>query len=108
MLTENEEAIGAALYKDLHKHKNEVVLGELVPSKEEVNDALQHLDDWARDEKVTPALVNRVGVTCLKRKEPKGKFMFCKRVWESGSLGHNGVRESFFKVEERHDSQMTA
>jgi len=63
-----------ALYKDLRRHKNESILGEVIPSKEEINDALEHLEEWAKDEKVVPALVNRVGVTCLKRKEPKGKL----------------------------------
>ncbi|KAF9934718.1 Aldehyde dehydrogenase [Linnemannia zychae] len=72
LIDENEDLFIEALKKDLHKHKNESLLGELVPSKEEVNDALNHLEEWAKDEKVTPALVNRVGVTCLKRKEPKG------------------------------------
>ena len=74
-MDDNEDLINAALFKDLHKHKNECVLGELVPSKEEINDALKHLNEWAKDEKVTPALINKVGVTCLKRKEPKGKFV---------------------------------
>lgn len=72
MLDENTDAICDALYKDLRKHKNETILGELIPTKEEINDALEHLEEWAKDEKVTPALVNKMGVTCIKRKEPKG------------------------------------
>ena len=61
-----------ALFKDLHKHKNESCLGELFPTKEEINDALEHLDEWAKDEKVNPSLVNKFGVNCVVRKEPKG------------------------------------
>ncbi|KAG0319236.1 Aldehyde dehydrogenase, partial [Linnemannia gamsii] len=72
LIDDNTDLIIEALKKDLHKHKNETILGELIPSKEEINDALEHLEEWAKDEKVVPALVNRVGVTCLKRKEPKG------------------------------------
>ncbi|KAF9929380.1 Aldehyde dehydrogenase [Mortierella antarctica] len=75
LLDDNTDQICEALYKDLRKHKNECILGELVPSKEEINDALEHLEEWAKDVKVTPALVNRVGVTCLKRKEPKGSVL---------------------------------
>ncbi|KAF9910054.1 Aldehyde dehydrogenase [Linnemannia zychae] len=72
LVDENTDVIIEALKKDLHKHKNETLLGELVPAKEEINDALEHLEEWAQDEKVVPALINRVGVSCLKRKEPKG------------------------------------
>jgi acyl-CoA reductase-like NAD-dependent aldehyde dehydrogenase len=73
LLDENNQQICDAVYKDLHKHKNESNLGEIIPSKQEINDALDHLDEWAKDEHVKPALVNRFGVQCLKRKEPKGK-----------------------------------
>ncbi|KAF9373688.1 Aldehyde dehydrogenase [Podila verticillata] len=75
LLDENTDAICDALYKDLRKHKNETILGELIPTKEEINDALEHLEEWAKDEKVTPALVNKMGVTCVKRKEPKGSTL---------------------------------
>ncbi|KAF9090035.1 Aldehyde dehydrogenase [Mortierella sp. GBA35] len=75
LVDENSDLIAEALHKDLRKHKNEMFLGELVPAKEEINDALEHLEEWAKDEKVVPALVNRVGVTCLKRKEPKGAVL---------------------------------
>ncbi|KAF9584209.1 hypothetical protein BGW38_007228 [Lunasporangiospora selenospora] len=73
LLDDNTDQICEALYKDLRKHRNEASLGELVPSKEEINDALEHLDEWAKDEHVSPSLVNRMGVQCIKRKEPKGK-----------------------------------
>ncbi|KAG0360076.1 Aldehyde dehydrogenase 3 member B1, partial [Gamsiella multidivaricata] len=41
-------------------------------SKEEINDALEHLEEWAKDEYIEPSLINKYGVTCLVRKEPKG------------------------------------
>ncbi|KAI8348473.1 aldehyde dehydrogenase 3 family, member B1 [Mortierella sp. GBAus27b] len=75
LLDENNQQICDAIHKDLHKHKNESNLGEIIPSKQEINDALDHLDEWAKDEHVKPALVNRFGVQCLKRKEPKGSVL---------------------------------
>ncbi|KAG0333375.1 Aldehyde dehydrogenase [Podila humilis] len=71
LLDENTDAICDALYKDLRKHKNESILGEIIPSKEEINDALEHLEEWAKDTKVSPSFVN-TGATTIKRKEPKG------------------------------------
>ncbi|KAF9368231.1 hypothetical protein BGX21_006726, partial [Mortierella sp. AD011] len=71
LLDENTDAFIEAVHKDLRKHKNETTLGEIIPTKEEINDALEHLDEWAKDEVVNPSLVNKFGTTCLKRKEPK-------------------------------------
>ncbi|KAF9917892.1 Aldehyde dehydrogenase [Lobosporangium transversale] len=76
LLDENQDAICDAVFKDLHKHRNETQLGEIAPSKEEIRDALEHVDEWARDEKVAPfSLVNKFGVTCYMRKEPKGSTL---------------------------------
>ncbi|KAF9197614.1 Aldehyde dehydrogenase [Haplosporangium sp. Z 27] len=75
LLDENTDAIVEAVNKDLRKHRNETMLGEIVPSKEEINDALEHLDEWAKDERVSPAFVNKIGSVCLKRKEPKGSTL---------------------------------
>ncbi|KAF9955729.1 Aldehyde dehydrogenase [Modicella reniformis] len=75
LLDDNTDQICDAVYKDLHKNKMESILGELIPSKEEINDALEHLDEWAKDEHVKPSLPNRFGVTCLTRKEPKGTVL---------------------------------
>ncbi|KAK3820348.1 MAG: Aldehyde/histidinol dehydrogenase, partial [Benniella sp.] len=74
LLDENQDAICEALYKDLHKHKNEALLAEISTSKEEINTTLEHLEEWARDEKVTPSMVNQ-DATCLRRKEPKGSTL---------------------------------
>ncbi|KAI1318775.1 Aldehyde dehydrogenase [Mortierella claussenii] len=76
LLDDNQETLCEAVYKDLHKHKNETQLGEIVPSKEEVADALEHLEEWAKDEKVSAqSIVNKFGVECYKRKEPKGSVL---------------------------------
>ncbi|KAF9119220.1 hypothetical protein BGX30_004011, partial [Mortierella sp. GBA39] len=71
LIDDNTDALCDALYMDLRKHKNEATLGELITTKEEINDALVHLEEWARDERTTPSFINRVGTTCIKRKEPK-------------------------------------
>ncbi|KAF9438088.1 Aldehyde dehydrogenase [Entomortierella beljakovae] len=75
MLDENTDALVEAVHKDLRKHRNETMLAEIVPTKEEINDALEHLDEWAKDERVTPSLLNKFGVDCIKRKEPKGNTL---------------------------------
>ncbi|KAK3831507.1 MAG: aldehyde dehydrogenase 3 family, member B1 [Linnemannia gamsii] len=75
LVDENTDALCDVLYKDLRKHRNEAILGELVTVKEEISDALVHLEEWAKDERTTPSLMNRVGTTCIKRKEPKGAVL---------------------------------
>ncbi|KAF9932143.1 Aldehyde dehydrogenase [Linnemannia zychae] len=72
LIDENTDTLCDALYKDLRKSRNEAILGEFVTVKEDINDALVHLEEWAKDERTTPALMNRFGTTCIKRKEPKG------------------------------------
>ncbi|OAQ27317.1 aldehyde dehydrogenase family 3 member B1 [Linnemannia elongata AG-77] len=75
LIDDNTDALCDALYMDLRKHKYEATLGELITAKEEINDALVHLEEWARDEQTTPSFINRVGTTCIKRKEPKGAVL---------------------------------
>ncbi|KAF9543781.1 Aldehyde dehydrogenase [Mortierella hygrophila] len=75
LIDDNTDALCDALYMDLRKHKNEATLGELITTKEEINDALVHLEEWAKDERTTPSFINRVGTTCIKRKEPKGAVL---------------------------------
>ncbi|KAF9100800.1 Aldehyde dehydrogenase [Mortierella sp. GBA35] len=75
LIDDNTEAFCDSLYKDLRKHRNETILGELVTTKEEINDALVHLEEWAKDERTNPSLINRVGTVCIKRKEPKGAVL---------------------------------
>ncbi|KAF9111695.1 Aldehyde dehydrogenase [Mortierella sp. AM989] len=75
LLDENTDALVEAVNKDLRKHRNETMLGEIVPTKEEINDALEHLEEWAKEERVVPSLVNKIGSICLKRKEPKGSTL---------------------------------
>ncbi|KAI1314998.1 Aldehyde dehydrogenase [Mortierella claussenii] len=72
LLDENVEELCEAVHKDLRKPRIETILAEILVSKEEINDALNHLDEWTKEEHVDAALVNRLGTICVKRKEPKG------------------------------------
>ncbi|KAF9105116.1 Aldehyde dehydrogenase [Mortierella sp. AM989] len=75
LVDENENLLYDVLFKDLRKNKDECFLGEIVHVKEEINHALLHLDDWAKDERTKPSLVNDIGTICIKRKEPKGNVL---------------------------------
>ncbi|KAF9169971.1 Aldehyde dehydrogenase [Mortierella sp. AD011] len=74
LLDDNTDELCQAVAKDLHKHKTETMM-EILAAKEEINEALNDFRKWAKDEKVTPALVNRFGTVCYKRKEPKGSVL---------------------------------
>ncbi|KAG0217715.1 Aldehyde dehydrogenase [Mortierella sp. GBA43] len=74
LLDENENQLCQAVHKDLRKNKHEVVTGEICTSKEEITTTLVHLEEWARDEKTSPSLVNQDS-TCIRRKEPKGSTL---------------------------------
>ncbi|KAF9357171.1 Aldehyde dehydrogenase [Mortierella sp. AD094] len=74
LLDENIDALCQAVSKDVCKHKNETMM-EILAAREEINDALNRFREWAKEEKVSPALVNRFGTTCYKRKEPKGSVL---------------------------------
>ncbi|KAF9181376.1 Aldehyde dehydrogenase [Haplosporangium sp. Z 27] len=75
LVDENTDALCDAVNKDLHKHKSETTMGEILTSKEDINDALKGFRKWAKDEKISPSLINRFGVSCYKRKEPKGSVL---------------------------------
>ncbi|CAG8735959.1 15069_t:CDS:2, partial [Racocetra fulgida] len=47
MVDENEQAFCDALYKDLHKHKYESLIGELAWVKQEALDTISNLKSWA-------------------------------------------------------------
>ncbi|KAF9357172.1 Aldehyde dehydrogenase [Mortierella sp. AD094] len=53
----------------------EFLVGEIIPCKEDIHDVLEHLEDWTKDERVRPSFAHRFGITCLKRKEPKGSVL---------------------------------
>ncbi len=55
-LKSNEEAIFDALWKDLHKSREEALLTELSIVYGEINYALRHLNRWTRDKRVRPNL----------------------------------------------------
>ncbi|ABP52563.1 aldehyde dehydrogenase family protein [Salinispora tropica] len=57
MLTENESAFEAALWKDLRKNRAEAQLTEISIVLAEINHALRHLRQWARPTRVPVPLV---------------------------------------------------
>lgn len=58
ILLEQEEEIYAALYKDLHKSREEVWATELGILIAEINHAIDHLKSWMRPKRVGTNLVN--------------------------------------------------
>ncbi|CAG8759617.1 25458_t:CDS:2, partial [Racocetra persica] len=69
MLDENEQAFSDALYKDLHKHKYESLLGELAWVKQEALDTISNLKSWAEPNYVKVNLGYAMN-KCHIRKEP--------------------------------------
>ncbi|KAF9562711.1 Aldehyde dehydrogenase [Mortierella alpina] len=72
LVDDNVDQLCEAMFQDLRKPRFEAEAMELLALKREINDALLHLDEWVKDERTTPSLINRLGSVCLKRKEPKG------------------------------------
>ncbi|KAF9940601.1 Aldehyde dehydrogenase [Mortierella alpina] len=75
LVDDNVDRLCEALYHDLRKPRFEAEAMELLVLKQEINDALLHLDEWVKDERTKPSLINRFGSICLKRKEPKGTVL---------------------------------
>ncbi|KAG0196671.1 Aldehyde dehydrogenase [Mortierella sp. GBA30] len=75
MLDENTEEFCEALYQDLKKPRFESLIAEVYGTKQDIYDAMVHLNEWAKDERTAPSLLNRFGTTCIKRKEPKGTVL---------------------------------
>ncbi|RIA98614.1 aldehyde dehydrogenase family 3 member B1-like protein [Glomus cerebriforme] len=71
LLDENEQEICDALYKDLHKHKTESLLGEINVIKQDCLDAIEHLDEWASPEYVKVGVAFKLN-RCHIRKDPVG------------------------------------
>ncbi|CAG8572983.1 1031_t:CDS:2 [Cetraspora pellucida] len=71
MIDENEQAFCDALYKDLHKHKYESLLGELAWVKQEALDTTSSLKNWAEPNYVKVNLGYMMN-KCHVRKEPVG------------------------------------
>ncbi|KAF9959891.1 Aldehyde dehydrogenase [Mortierella alpina] len=75
LVDDNVDRLCEAMYNDLRKPRFEGEAMELLKLKTDINDALVHLDEWVKDERTKPSLVNRLGTVCLKRKEPKGTVL---------------------------------
>ena len=72
MIEENKDRIVAALYQDLHRHRQETIISDCAMIQNDILQTLRNLDKWMQDEKPTKwDLVNFMGGTTI-RKEPKG------------------------------------
>ncbi|KAF9287909.1 hypothetical protein BGZ68_001114 [Mortierella alpina] len=75
LVDDNVDRLCEAMYSDLRKPRFEGEAMELLSLKQDINDALLHLEEWVKDERTKPSPVNRLGSVCLKRKEPKGTVL---------------------------------
>lgn len=71
LLTEGKEAMSEALYADLHRSRFESHLIELNIVEHEVQEALDHLDDWMAPEAKPTNLLNQPASSAVKR-DPLG------------------------------------
>ncbi len=74
LVTEHGDELLEAVYKDLHKNKNETCLMELNMIKSEIGDHINHLDEWMAPQKVSVALINAMD-GCQTRAEPLGTVL---------------------------------
>ncbi|KIW09013.1 hypothetical protein, variant [Verruconis gallopava] len=72
MMEDNKERICKALYDDLHKHKQESVMADIVAVQHDILDTIKNFDAWTKDEKPFrfDPLNFMMGTTV--RKEPLG------------------------------------
>lgn len=70
-IKDNEQAICDAIYADFKKVKVDVLLSEIKPVLQEINDALKNLYAWSEDKKVSTPLY-LLGAKGKIKKEPKG------------------------------------
>ncbi|KAJ6105074.1 Aldehyde dehydrogenase C-terminal [Penicillium sp. IBT 16267x] len=72
MVEENKDRIAAALYDDLHRHRQEAIFSDCAGVQKDVLRTLKRLDEWMKDDKPTRwDIINFMGGTTV-RKEPKG------------------------------------
>lgn len=72
LIEDSKDRICAALYTDLHRHKQETYLSDCAMVQKDILHTLAKLDEWTKDEKPTRwDLINFMGGTIV-RKEPKG------------------------------------
>ncbi|HYX37760.1 MAG TPA: aldehyde dehydrogenase family protein [Oligoflexus sp.] len=70
-LVERNEELNAALWQDLRKSSHEAAVTEQGLVIAEIDDALEHLAEWMKTEKVAIPLINQPGY-CEIRREPFG------------------------------------
>ncbi|KAJ5249219.1 hypothetical protein N7468_000670 [Penicillium chermesinum] len=72
MIEDNRDRLCAALYTDLHRHRQESIIADIGMLQKDILHTLQNLDKWTQDEIPTRwDPVNFLGNTRV-RKEPKG------------------------------------
>ncbi|XP_057295391.1 aldehyde dehydrogenase, dimeric NADP-preferring-like isoform X2 [Hydractinia symbiolongicarpus] len=71
MIEENEDALFAAIKKDINKPKVEANFLEILLMKVELGNAIKNLSTWMTPERVTPDLINKLN-TCEIISEPYG------------------------------------
>lgn len=71
LCVDNREALCEALRKDLHKCKFEAYFFEVNQLEHEINDHLEHIDEWVVPERVGTDLLNLPGSSFIKR-DPLG------------------------------------
>ncbi|CAK8695718.1 unnamed protein product [Clavelina lepadiformis] len=71
MVTEQEQVLADAVYKDLRKAKFEVVVSELIVLKNEIVTAIKNVQSWAEQSYVSKNLIQKMDSMYM-RKEPLG------------------------------------
>ncbi|POM70346.1 Aldehyde dehydrogenase, partial [Phytophthora palmivora] len=71
LVNENETAIDEAVWKDLHKHPQELFATEVSLLKTEIQDFIDYIDDWAKPKLKSTNVVNLPGFSYV-RPEPLG------------------------------------
>ncbi|KAE8877914.1 Fatty aldehyde dehydrogenase [Phytophthora fragariae] len=71
LVDENEAVISEAVWKDLHKHPQELFATEVSLLKAELQDFIDYVDDWAKPQLKATNVVNLPGLSYV-RPEPLG------------------------------------
>ncbi|KAG0355189.1 aldehyde dehydrogenase 3, member A2 [Gamsiella multidivaricata] len=74
LLAENDAAIREAVFNDLHKSPQELMIGESGVLKQECIDAIKNLDKWAANRSVKTSIVNKFDNVHI-RKDPLGMVL---------------------------------
>ncbi|KAF9987754.1 Aldehyde dehydrogenase [Mortierella antarctica] len=74
LMDENDKLIREASFLDLHKHPQELVVGETGIGKQECVEAIKNLDAWAAPHYVKTGMLNKMDAPHI-RKEPLGMVL---------------------------------